>query len=67
MLAYMKTTTKRKATAASLIQFSVRVPDKLIEKVQVRAARERRTLQDLVADALGAYLKTPLKRPEVSR
>jgi metal-responsive CopG/Arc/MetJ family transcriptional regulator len=58
----MKTTTKPPANAIPLVKFSVRLPDQLLEEVQVRAARERRTQQDLVADALEAYLKTPLKR-----
>jgi predicted transcriptional regulator len=62
----MRTTTKDDS-AGEMVKFSVRVPDKILEKVQIRAIKEKRTLQDLVADALAAYLTTPLKRLGVGK
>lgn len=47
-----------------MIKFGVRLPEDLLEEVQVRAIREKRTLQELTAIALAAYLKTPLSRKE---
>jgi plasmid stability protein len=48
-------------------KLTVRLPDKLLEELQVRAARERRTLQDVVNDAITVYLRSPLRRKEDKR
>lgn len=47
-----------------MIKFGVRLPETLLEEVQVRAIREKRTLQELTALALAAYLKRPINRKE---
>lgn len=36
---------------------TIRLPDKLLERAKIHAVKERRTLQDVIADALEAYLK----------
>jgi predicted DNA binding CopG/RHH family protein len=45
----------------------VRVPESLIERVKIRAVKEKSTLQELVEIALEAYLRRPLKRKEEGR
>jgi plasmid stability protein len=45
-----------------MFKLTVRLPDSLVEKAKIRAVKDRRTLQDLVNDALEAYLKSPAKR-----
>jgi len=42
-----------------MFKLTVRLPNSLIEKAKIRAVKDRRTLQDLVSDALEAYLKSP--------
>ncbi len=41
---------------------TLRLPESLIERAKIRAIKERRTLQAITADALEAYLKTPITR-----
>jgi len=45
-----------------MFKLTVRLPDTLVEKAKIRAVKDKRSLQDLVHDALEAYLKTPAKR-----
>jgi hypothetical protein len=40
------------------------LPDKLWESAKGRAAKERRSLGEILVDALRAYLKTPPKAPD---
>ena len=47
---------------ANTAKLTVRLPDSLWRDVKVRALDERRDAQDVVADALRAYLKTPVRR-----
>jgi hypothetical protein len=39
------------------------LPDRLWESAKARAAKERRSLGEILVDALKAYLKTPPKAP----
>jgi len=41
---------------------NARIPEALAVKVKIRAAREKKTVQQIVAEALGDYLKKPLAR-----
>ena len=45
-------------------RMTVRLPDKLVEEAKIRAAKTRTTLQQILADALRAYLKTPLPKQQ---
>ncbi|HKN01435.1 MAG TPA: hypothetical protein VJX23_13035 [Candidatus Binataceae bacterium] len=47
-----------------MVRLTVRISPDLVERVKIRAVRERTTLQALVAAALEAYLKTPLSKRE---
>ena len=40
---------------------SLSMPEELWREAKIRAMDEKRNLQDVVADALKAYLKTPRK------
>jgi hypothetical protein len=51
---------------APLARLSARIPEALSEKVKIRAVREKRTVQDLLIDALELYLRTPLKKGDES-
>jgi predicted transcriptional regulator len=51
----MRTKSQREAEAVS--KTTIRLPDKLLERAKIHAVKERRTLQDVIADALEAYLK----------
>jgi predicted DNA binding CopG/RHH family protein len=42
-----------------MLRVTVRLPDSLVEQAKIRVVKDRRTLQDLVTDALEAQLKTP--------
>jgi predicted HicB family RNase H-like nuclease len=44
--------------------FTVRLPETLIERIKIRAVKERRSLQELAQLAFEAYLKTPIAREE---
>lgn len=46
---------------------TIRLPQTLVERGKIRAIKERRNFQDLVADALEALLKTPTDREGGSR
>lgn len=50
--------------ADNLIKVTVRLPEALMERIKIRAIRERRSVQDLAAAAFEAYLKTPITREE---
>lgn len=43
---------------------NARIPEALAVKVKIRAAREKKAVQQIVAEALGDYLKKPLAKPE---
>jgi len=46
-------------------RLSARVPADLMERLKIRAAKERRTVQEIIVDALHAYLRTALPGKEV--
>lgn len=50
-----------------MFRLTVRVPETLAERLKIRAVKERRTLQELVTEAIEALLKTPLRREEGAR
>jgi hypothetical protein len=52
----------RKSKAGPASKTTLRLPDNLLERAKIRAVKEKRTLQDITAAALEAYLKTPLAR-----
>jgi hypothetical protein len=47
-----------------MARLSSRIPETLAEKIKIRAVREKRTVQDLLIEALELYLRTPLKKGE---
>jgi predicted HicB family RNase H-like nuclease len=47
-----------------LKSFTVRIPDKTIRRLKIRAIRERTSVQELVARVLEAYLKQCGERGE---
>jgi predicted HicB family RNase H-like nuclease len=53
-----------KREAATMFRLTVRVPENLAEKAKIRAIRDRKTLQQLVTDALESYLKAKPKGEE---
>jgi hypothetical protein len=53
--------------AEIMFRLTVRVPETLAERLKIRAVKERRTLQELVTEAIEALLKTPLRREEGAR
>jgi predicted HicB family RNase H-like nuclease len=61
ILPHMKTA---KREAATMFRLTVRVPENLAEKAKIRAIRDRKTLQQLVTDALESYLKAKPKGEE---
>ena len=46
-----------KKEAAQLKLFTVRIPEKLIERLKIRAVKQHISLQELAARAFEAYLK----------
>jgi len=44
-----------------MFKLTVRVPDNLIERSKIRAIKDKLTMQDLVTEALEAYLRNPAK------
>lgn len=50
-----------KAEKPERIKTTVGLPEPLWQRARMRALQERRDLQDIVAAALEAYLRTPLK------
>jgi hypothetical protein len=53
-----------KKEAAPMVKTTLRVPEAVWRAARIRAVEERRTFQDVLADALTMYLKTALKRRE---
>jgi predicted DNA binding CopG/RHH family protein len=49
----------RKQAPEAMFKLTVRLPESLIENAKIRAVKERTTLQEMVAEALAAYLKAP--------
>lgn len=47
-----------------MVKTTLRVPESIWKAARMRAIEERRAFQDLLADALALYLKTPVKRRE---
>ena len=47
-----------------MFSLNARIPEALAVRVKIRAARERKTVQELVIEALGDYLKKPLAKKE---
>jgi hypothetical protein len=58
--------TKQREEAA-MFKLTVRLPDSLIERAKIRAIKDKLTMQDLVTEAIEAYLKTSAKRGGESR
>ena len=50
-----------------MVRMTVRVPDALAEKVKIRAIREKISLQELVKQALEAYLRKAARPKEGQR
>lgn len=44
-----------------MVKTTLRVPEPIWKAARVRALEERRSFQDVLADALKLYLKAPLK------
>jgi hypothetical protein len=49
----------KKREAIRLHSFTSRLPEALIQRLKLRAVRDRTNVQTLVAEALSAYLKAP--------
>lgn len=45
-----------------MVKTTLRVPEPIWKAARVRALDERRSFQDVLADALAVYLKTPIKK-----
>jgi len=45
-----------------MFKMTARLPESLAERAKIRAVKEKRTLQELVALALEAYLHEPIDR-----
>jgi predicted DNA binding CopG/RHH family protein len=56
----MPTTTRD--TEKETTKTTLRLPASLLERAKIRAIKEHRTLQEIVADAITTYLKTPVAR-----
>jgi hypothetical protein len=44
----------------TLFKLTVRLPHTLVDEAKIRAIREGKTLQEIAAIALTAYLRTPI-------
>ncbi len=44
-----------------MVKLTVRLSESLAERARIRAIKERKSFQDVVAAALEAHLKTPLE------
>jgi hypothetical protein len=53
---------KKKTESTEMVKTTTRLPKALWREAHIRALDEDRDFQDIVAIALDAYLKTPLKR-----
>ena len=47
-----------------MIRIVARVPESLAERLKIRAVREHRKIQEVIAEAIERYLKTPLPQKE---
>jgi predicted HicB family RNase H-like nuclease len=47
-----------------MFSLNARIPEALATKVKLRAVREKKTVQQLVAEALGDYLKKPITKSQ---
>jgi len=47
-----------------IARLSARIPEVLMERLKIRAVKERRKIQDLIIDAIELYLRQPLRREE---
>ena len=45
-----------------MFKLTVRISPPLAEEVKIRAVREGKTLQEITATALAAYLRSPLRK-----
>ena len=55
---------KQRREVTRMFSLNARIPEALAVKVKIRAARERKAVQQLVTEALGDYLKKPLAKKE---
>ncbi len=51
-----------KREAKPMSKTTLRLPATLLERAKIRAIKEKRTLQEITAAALEAYLKTSIAR-----
>lgn len=58
--------TMKTKEAEPMSKVTIRLPDDLVERAKIRAIREHRTLQEMTAEALEAYLRRA-ERKEVPR
>ena len=54
--------TTRREAVKPMTKTTLRLPTSLLERAKIRAIKEKRTLQEITAAALEAYLKTPIAR-----
>jgi hypothetical protein len=47
-----------------MIRIVARVPESLADRLKIRAVREHRKIQEIIADAIEKYLKTPLAKED---
>jgi hypothetical protein len=45
-----------------MFKVTMRLPENLVERAKIRAIKEHRTLQEIAAAALDAYLRSPIQR-----
>jgi predicted DNA binding CopG/RHH family protein len=53
---------KLKREAEAMVRMTVRVSEGLAERTKIRAIQDKISFQDLVGEALEAYLKTPRRK-----
>jgi predicted DNA binding CopG/RHH family protein len=58
---------KAKREPEAMTKVTIRLPQNLVERGKIRAIKERRNFQDVIAEALEAFLKTPLDREGAAR
>ena len=51
-----------KTKKPEMVKTTLRLPKQIFQAAKVRAIHEERNLQDILADALEAYLKTKIKK-----
>ena len=47
-----------------MVRIVARVPESLADRLKIRAVREHRKIQEIIADAIEKYLKTPLAKED---